>query len=159
MTVKFTSPGSMTQITMESALQTLADNTAAESSSTESNDDSAERMFFRNFAFKLGTQGGARGASAKVYLVLAPYLGTIQADKAAINADDDDYINNLAHDKDGNPVIWHLDAAVTARDLTWANVSIPNSDYFPTIVNRTNVAFAGTNELWASAAFSVENVT
>lgn len=156
MAIKFTSMGSMAQITMEAALQTLADNTVAESSSVTSNDDSTERQFFRNFAYELGTQGGARAADATVHLVLTPYLGTLKGDQAALNADG---IPNQAYDKDGNPVIWYLDAAVTARTLTWANICVPNSDYYIRIANRTGQAFAGTNELWASGSFSVENVS
>ena len=156
MTVKFTSPGSMAQITMAAALQTLADDAAALSAAAESNDDSAERFVMRHFVVKVGTQGSARDAApgAMVSLLLVPYLGSVVGD----TSDDDLADAYVATDKDGTKVQWILDAAVTARNLTWANVCLPNSDFYIGVLNETGQAFAGTNEVWASAAFSVENV-
>lgn len=155
MTIKFTSMGSMTQITMVAALQTLAIDLVALSSVAASNDDSTERMFFRNFAVKLGTMGGTRVLADPVSLVIVPVLGTITGDTTAAGLG----TPYIATDKDGNDVTWKLDAAVTARNLTWANVCIPNSDYYIGVLNGcTAQAFAGTNEVWASTAFSVENV-
>lgn len=159
MTIKFTSMGSMAQITMVAALQTLVANAAALSSAAESNDDSTERMFFRNFAFELGVQGSARTADDPVSLLIVPLLGTKQG---SLNGDaDDQYLAKpyIATDKDGRAVTWYLDADTAARTLTWANVCVPNSDYYVGILNGGAQAFAGTNEVWASSTFSVENVT
>jgi hypothetical protein len=156
MTVKFTSPGSMAQITMAAALQTLAIDLVALSSSAESNDDSTERMFFRNFTVKLGTMGGARVLADPVSLVIVPLLGSVTGDTTAAGLG----APYIATDKHGNKLTWTLDAAVTARNLTWANICIPNGDYYVGVLNGcTAQAFAGTNEVWASSAFSVENVT
>lgn len=162
MAVRFTSMGSMAQITMPAALQTLAIQTISLSSSAESNDDSTERVFFRNFGFELGTVGGVRtAANESVSLIIVPYLGTMQG---AVEGAGLGYLLGapyIATDKDGNKVTWALnDSVATARTLTWANVCIPNSDYYVGILNNLVAqAFAGTNELWASSAFTVENVT
>lgn len=159
MTVKFTSQGSMVQVSMAAALQTLATETAALSAAAESNDDSAERFFFRNFTVKIGVQGTARVAAEEVWLLLVPYLGSVQGSLEGTIDDTSLADAYIATDKDGNKVKWKLDADTAARNLTWANVSIPNSDYYIGVYNGTSYAFAGTNEVWASSAFSVENVT
>ena len=158
--IKFTSMGSMAQITMGAALQTLANLTAVLSSAAESNDASDERQFFRHFAVKVGTQSSARTADGTVSLLIVPVLGSIQGDVGEGSAIGDHLgTPYIATDKDGNKVQWTLDDAVTARNLTWANVCVPNSNYYVGVLNETGQAFAGTNEVHASDAFTVENAT
>ena len=118
-----------------------------------SNDASTERATFTNVTVVLAAQAGARTAGDSVSLLVVPagvadpYSGVAAASAIAANY--------IARDRTGTAVTWTLDPATTARELTWANVQLPNSDYKVGLINNTtqNLASSG-NAIYTSGSFS-----
>lgn len=152
MTAKYTEAGTGAAVTI-STLQTLADDTAG-LSSAYSNDASGERNTLSNFLIQIGTQGGARDASAQVSLLIVPEVNALYGDTATLLTAG----NFIARYTDGTPVTFLLDAAVTARDLSACGVQIPNGNYKIGVLNETNQAFAGTNAVYKTGDYSIDDV-
>lgn len=150
MSIVFTSPGSLTAVTMPTAFQTLADDTA---SATATVVTVTTRNTFRDFVVQIGAQGGARDASAQVSLLIIPDYTTISADVATLKTAQ----NYIARDRAGRAVTWTLDAATTARDLTWSGIMIPAVNYYIGVLNETAQAFAGTNAVWATDPYTLQS--
>lgn len=151
MTIRFSAPGSMAAITMAAGFQTLADDAIALSSVAQTN---TGRMLFRDFSLVIATQGGNRaGTPAKISLILVPAHTTYTGDAATLIT----AANYIPKDRTGKDVIWELDLATTARELTWASVCIPPGNYWVGFINESGQAFAGVNAVEASDPYSVEN--
>lgn len=152
MTLKYTEATTGAAVTI-STLQTLADDTAG-LSAAYSNDASTERQTLSNFLIQVGTQGGARDASATVSLLIVPEVNSLYGDTATLLTAQNFY----ARYADGTDVTFTLDAAVTARDLTACGVQIPNGNYKIGVLNETNQAFAGVNAVFKTGDYSVDDV-
>ncbi len=153
MTAKFTEALTGAAVTL-SALQTLADDTA-DVSAALSNDASTERNTLTNFLIAVGTQGGARaGSPNQVSLLIVPEVNGTYGDTATLLTAG----NFIAQYDNGDPVTFTMDAAVTARNLTAAGVRLPNSNYKVGILNETGQAFAGTNSVFQTGDYSLDDV-
>jgi len=152
MTAKFTEAGTGAAVSI-SGLATLADDTAA-LGPAQSNDATAERNMLSNFLIAVGIQGAARDASEPVSLLIVPEVnGTYGDTSTLITAK-----HYIAKYDDGSDVTFPMDAAVTARNLTAAGVRLPNGNYKVGVLNETGQAFAGTNSVWQTGDYSVDDV-
>lgn len=152
MTAKFTEATTGAAVTI-SGLATLADDTAAVSSAI-SNDASTERNTLSNFLIAVGTQGVARDADEPVSLLIVPEVNGTYGDVATL-ATAKHYI---AKYDDGNDVTFPMDAAVTARNLSACGVRIPNANYKVGVLNETGQAFAGTNSVFQTGNYAMDDV-
>lgn len=151
MTIRFSAPGSMVAITMAAGFQTLADDAIGLCNAVQTN---TGRMLFRDFTLKIDTQGGNRaGSPSKISMIILPVHGSYAADGATLITAG----NQIPKDRNGKDVIWELDLATTARELTWNSVCIPSGSYWLGFANESGQAFAGTNVVEGSDPYSVEN--
>lgn len=146
---------------MSTEMDALADNRVAVATSALSNDVSTERNLRADFLLYLDTQGGARDASAQVSLLILPEVNSTYPEVAGADATADLVLSAgyIAKDADGNDCTRTLDAAVTARNVVFAGVQLPNANYKPAILQETNQALAATsNTLWKSGDYTVDDV-
>lgn len=137
-------------------LNSLADDTAALITTPLSNDASTERELFADFIVAIAEQGSARDAAGTVSLLIVPEVNSTYGDTATLATAG----NYVARTADGSAVELVLDAAVTARTMTFANVRLPNANYKVGLLNETGQALAATgNSIFMSGAYSTENST
>ncbi len=153
MTAKFTEATTGAAVTI-SGLQTLADDTA-DVSSAISNDASTERNTLSNFLIGVGTATGARtGDPNQVSLLIVPEVNAVYGDTATLETAG----NFIARYADGSAVTFTMDGAVTARNLSAAGVQLPNSNYKVGVLNETGQAFDGTNSVFQTGNYSIDDV-
>ena len=153
MTAKFTEATTGSAVTI-SGLATLADDTAAVSAA-QSNDASNERHTLTNFMIAVGTQGSARaGSPNQVSLLIVPEVNAAYGDVATLETAG----NFIAQYDNGDPVTFTMDAAVTARNLTACGVRLPNGNYKVGVLNETGQAFAGTNSVYQTGNYAMDDV-
>jgi hypothetical protein len=154
--VKFTEAGTGAAV-VTAELNSLADDTAAASSTVYSNDASGERALLANFLITIAEQGSARaGSPCQVSLLIIPEVNSVYGDVATLAT----AANCIARRADGSACTFALDAAVTARTLTAAGVQLPNSNYKIGLLNESGQAFAASgNSIWMSGSYSPAAIT
>ena len=136
-------------------LNALADDTAALITTPLSNDASTEREVYADFIVTLAEQGAARDAGGDVSLLIVPEVNSTYGDTSTLATAG----NYIAKTADGSDARIELDAAVTARTMTFSHVRLPNANYKVGLLNETGQALAATgNSIFMSGAYSTENV-
>ena len=140
---------------VSSELNSLADDTAALVATALSNDASDERKLLANVLVIIAEQGSARDSGADVALIIVPEVNSTYGDVATLATAE----NYIAVNSAGAQAVIELDAAVTARSMTFANVVLPNSNYKIGLLNRTGQALAAAgNSIFMSGTFSTDDV-
>jgi hypothetical protein len=154
--VKFSEAGTGAAL-LTAELNSLADDAAAVSAATYSNDSSAERALLANFLIIIAEQGSARaGSPCQVSLLLVPEVNGVFGDTATLAT----AAGHVARRSDGSACTFALDAAVTGRSLAIASVQLPNSNYKVGLLNESGQAFAASgNTIWMSGTFSPASIT
>lgn len=141
---------------MSTLLNSLADDAAALSDAL-SNDASTERRLLANFSVSIALQGGARtGSPCRVSLLVVPEINGVYPDVATLLTAG----NCVARTSDGTACQANLDAATTARVVSFANVQLPNGNYKVGLLNETGQALAASgNVIWQTGTFSTASIT
>lgn len=159
MATKYTERGAGSAVTI-SDLNTLPDDDIAISDAVAlDNSTSANRNIYADFNINIAAQGSARASDAQVSLIILPSVNSAFPDASGSTSSGTvSLASNYIAKVDGTNVTFDLDEVTTARVLNVSGVQLPNAPFKIAILNKTGQAFTGTNSVYMSAAYSLDDV-